>query len=106
MWRMADEYDPGETIEYQLRAGPLAGRRLVMHRDEMNLFEIPNPFGPPDPCQEPVFRRQASLLVAELCADWKSECVNAMKDFVELFPNHDINREEIRQWIEGFLTRG
>ena len=29
-----------------------------------------------------------------------------MKDFVELFPSHDINREELLQWIEGFLTRG
>ena len=68
MWRMADEYDPGETIEYRLRAGPLDGRRLVMHRDEMDLFEIPNPFGPADPCQEPVFRRQASLPLQD-CAD-------------------------------------
>ena len=43
MWRMADEYDPGDTIEYELRAGPLAGRRLVMYLDHMNLYEIPNP---------------------------------------------------------------
>jgi hypothetical protein len=100
MWRMAEEYGPGDTIEYELRAGPLVGRRLVMYLDDMNLYEIPNPFGPPDACQEPIFRRHGRLLVADLRADWKSECVNAAKDFFGLFPSHNIGREEIRQWID------
>lgn len=103
--RISSAYGTGETIEYQLIAKPLAGRRLVMHQDCSNLYEIPNLYGPADPCLANIFCRKATLSVEELQADWKSECVNAMKDFLELFPSHGINRERLQLWIEGFLKR-
>ncbi len=102
MWRMAEEYGPEETINYQLRAGPLAGRTLVSDGGA-GIYDVQNSFGPPGVCQEPTFRRQGSLLVAELRADWNGECVSATKDFFELFPNQNISQQEIREWIDGFL---
>jgi hypothetical protein len=106
MSRMATEYDLGEMIEYQLAARPLSGRYLVMYQGFSSQFEIPNERGgPPEPCQAPMFCRKKSLSVEELRADWKSECVNAMKDFLELFPGHITNRDDLRKWVEGFLKR-
>ena len=105
MWRMAEVYDLEETVEYQLRAGPLAGRRLVIYQEGTRVFEIPNLYGAADPCQASAFSWKASLPIGDLRADWKRPCVTTMKEFLELFPGHAVSREELEQWIEGFLTR-
>jgi hypothetical protein len=105
MSRMAEVYDPGETIVYQLGAGPLGERRLVAYRAEMSLWEIANLYGPPDPCRASMFSRRGSLDVAEVRADWKTPCMAAMKDFIELFPSHGIDRNDLSKWVDGFLKR-
>ena len=61
MWRMMDVYDLEETVECQLRAAPLAGRRLVMYQEGMGFYEIPNLYGEADPCQAPVFSLESCL---------------------------------------------
>jgi len=105
MSRMASEYDLNETVEYQIVAGPLEGRRFVIYESGMDWYELPCPFGPADPCREHFYRRQSSLSVAELRADWKGECVIAMTDFLGLFPGGRIAEDTLFRWIEDFLTR-
>ena len=89
-------------IEYQLAAKPLAGRYLVMYQDGLSFYEVPNLFCPAAPCQANLFCRKGSLSAAELRADWKGECINAMKDFLELYTIQGIDRDGLRQWIEEF----
>ena len=101
--RMADAYDSGEMIEYQLTAKPLAGRYLVMLAERASYYEIPDAFGRAAPCQANAFCRKRSLNAAELRADWKGECINAMKDFLELFPSHGLNRDRLQLDVEEFL---
>jgi hypothetical protein len=103
--RMACAYDSADMIEYQLEAKPLLGRYLVMHLDGLSFYEIPNLYGPAAPCEASTFCRKASLSAAELRADWKGECVNTMKDFIELFPSHGLNQERLRLDVEEFLKR-
>ena len=105
MRRMAEVYDLEETVEYHLRASPLAGRRLPIYQDGVRFYEIPNLYGAADPCQAPVFSWNGSLPVGDLRADWKSPCVTAMKEFLELFPGYATSRDELGRWIEGFLAR-
>ena len=106
MWRMAEEYDLADVIQYQLTAEPIAGRVLAVHDANMNYFEVLNLTGQITRCREPAFQLSGSLPVADLRAGWKNECVTALKRFLELFPGHLITREEILHSLETFLKRG
>jgi hypothetical protein len=100
--RMADVFGPDATIVYQFRAAPLRGRKLVTLNPDIRIGYADDP----SPCRASEYDRSRALTVGELRANWRDECAEAMKRFFELFPEHDIQLETLRKWVDRFEQRG
>ena len=102
MARMASAYEPGETIQYRLNAGPLQGRQLGTVNLDIDWWR---PGHEPDPCQAREYTHSRTVTAEDLRTGWEDECASAMKRFYELFPGHRISRETLRQWVDRFKKR-
>jgi schlafen family protein len=99
--RFVAVYEPGEKIAIRITVGPLAGRKLVALSHDITIG-----FGTPEPCRAPLLDLEKSIDAEELRASWESICADALKQLVELFPNHRIEVETLLKWVERFKTRG
>jgi hypothetical protein len=59
----------------------------------------------PEPCRAKEYRFGETLAAEELRANWEDRCAQAMKQFYQLFPDHQIGLETLRQWVERFKER-
>lgn len=98
--RFVEEYGPGEGIHIDLKVGPLAGRKLVSLNRDITLG-----YGAPDPCRAPYFSFERIIDAETLRASWEPLCAEALKQLVELFPNHRISQETLLKWVEKYKTR-
>ncbi len=98
--RFVDAYDAGQDIHINLKVGPLAGRKLVTLSHDIMIG-----FGAPKPCRAPFFVFDRTVETERLRTSWEEICAEALKQLVELFPDHRINLETLRKWIERYKTR-
>jgi hypothetical protein len=98
--RVVDAYGPGQDIHINLKVGPLAGRKLVALSHDIMIG-----YGAPDPCRAPFFVFDRTIEAETLRTSWEQTCAEALKQFVELFPNHRISQETLAKWVEKYKTR-
>jgi len=81
--RFMETFSPGTDIRITLDAGPLAGRKLIVHEYGLNLG-----YGAPEPCRASIYEFDRVVDSETLRTGWEPTCVDALKDFMDLFPNH------------------
>jgi hypothetical protein len=96
--RLAENFEVGAELAYEVTAGPLAGRRLASADGNINL-------DPTEPCRAGTFRRKKLVTVETLRASWEEQCVNTLHNFFELFPGPIISKETLLSWVERFKER-
>lgn len=99
--RFVESFKPGEEICLNIEAGPLVGRKLVALS-----FDVAIGYGEPEPCRAPQFTFGKSLTTERLQAAWEPTCVEAINQFVKLFPNHRISIDTLPKWVERFKRGG
>ena len=99
--RMADAFGPDETVTYQFTATPLQGRKLVTFNPDISIGYFDNSAlaGPPN-----IAERRHWLWVN--CTQLARQIAEAMMRFFELFPEHRIQLETLRGWVDKFEQRG
>lgn len=100
MARFAGAYEPGEAMRYELAATSIQGRKLVSLSPDVMIG-----YRAPEPCRAKEYRFGETLVAEELRANWEDRCAQAMKQFYQLFPDHQISLETLRQWVERFKER-
>jgi len=98
--RFTDAFGPGQGIHLSLRIGPLAGRKLVCQR-----WEIEMGFGAPEPSRAPFFEFERTVDGETLRTSWEGICAEVLKQLFDLFPNIRITQDTLLKWIEKYKTR-
>ena len=98
--RFVEAFSPGESIHINFKVGPLSGRKLVALS-----WEITIGYGAPEPCRAPFFLFDRTIDAETLRTSWEQPCTEALKQFVELFPNHRIGQDTLLKWVEKYKTR-
>src|SRR5262249_48925796 len=93
--RIAENFEVGEELVYELIAGPLEGRRLTMEGSGPWLKLIQS-------CRAEAFRRKKTIAVETLRASWEEQCAKTLHSLFELFPGPGISTETLLQWVEKF----
>ena len=102
MSRFVEVYEPGETVSYEISAGPLTNRKLAAAYNPWIVMG----FGNPMPCRAKEYRCKASVTVEEMRTNWENHCSTVMKKFFGLFPDHQqISLDTLKQWIEKYKSR-
>ena len=96
--RLAENFEVGAELAYEVTAGPLFGRPLASAAGNINL-------DPTEPCRAGTFRRKKLVTVETLRASWEEQCVNTLHNFFELFPGPTISKETLLSWVERFKER-
>lgn len=98
--RFSAEYGPGEEIQIDVKAGPIAGRRLISLNPDIVMG-----YGAPSPCRSPYFSFPKTTDTETLRANWEPVCAGALRQLVELFPDQRIEVGTLLKWVERYRTR-
>jgi hypothetical protein len=98
--RFVEALGPGEDIHIRFKVGSLARRKLVALS-----WEIGMGYGAPEPCRAPFFLFDRTIDAETLRTNWEQPCAEALKQFVDLFPNIRISTETLLTWVEKFKKR-
>lgn len=101
MSRMAQEFEPGVIMEYELMASPLQGRQLASADPNIMLSDPSASI-----CRESTYRWGRRTPVETMRSDWEDECTSALKALFDLFGRRPrIARETLAGWIQRFKKR-
>lgn len=98
--RFVETFGPGQEIHIGFKVGPLAGRKLVALK-----WEITIGYGAPEPCRAPFFLFDRTIDAEILRTSWEETCAEALKQFMDLFPNIRISHDTLLKWVEKYRTR-
>jgi hypothetical protein len=98
--RFVEVFSPGEDIHISFKVGPLAGRKLVALSREIGMG-----YGAPEPCRAPFFLFDRTIDAETLRTSWEPTCSEALKQFVDLFPDLRISQETLLKWVQKSKTR-
>ena len=98
--RFVEAFGPGEDIHISFKVGPLAGRKLVALS-----WEIGMGYGAPEPCRSPFFLFDRTIDAETLRTSWEQPCAEALKQFVDLFPNIRKSQKTLLMWVEKLKIR-
>jgi hypothetical protein len=96
--RLAENFEVGEELVYEVTAGPLTGRHLATMDANIHL-------DPTEPCRASRFRRHKLITVEAIRASWEESCVKTLHGFFELFSGPRISMETLNKWVEKFKER-
>jgi hypothetical protein len=95
--RLAKNFEIGEAVYVEIKAGPLRNRLLVTLNGRLTLH-------PTEPSKASSYSRKIKLLREEFVADAEKESANTLYELFE-YLKHRIELDTITQWIERFKTR-